>query len=185
MSELNVIDKTFDNVLLLEPTACSDARGFFMEIIRNDIAPPLNTLERPFIQLNHSHSDKAGTVRGLHWQLQPHEQAKLIRVTRGAIFDVVVDVRRQSKSFGLHSSFIISDANRRALYVPAGFAHGFCTLTDSVDVLYAVDAYYAPDAERGLRWNDPRLGIRWPVTAASAIISVKDNAHPNFDEVFK
>ncbi len=138
-----------------------------------------------FVQDNHSLSIKAGTVRGLHYQLHPQAQAKLVRVTRGVIYDVVVDIRRGSPTFGEWRSFILSEHNKRQLFVPKGFAHGFCTLVPNTEVQYKVDAYYSAEYDRGIFWRDPDLKIDWPVT--EAVLSEKDaslpllnNAHINF-----
>ena len=135
------------------------------------------------MQDNHSLSRSKGTVRGLHFQAPPAAQAKLVRVTRGAIFDVAVDIRRGSPSYGRHVSAIVSARKWNQLLVPAGFAHGFCTLEPDTEVIYKVDAPYASELDRGLRWNDRALAIAWPVEAASAVLSEKDGAHPLLDEL--
>jgi dTDP-4-dehydrorhamnose 3,5-epimerase len=129
-----------------------------------------------FIQDNQSLSAEAGVLRGLHYQLNPKAQTKLIRVLAGAIYDVVVDLRQPSPTFCQWDGFILSDANHRQLLVPRGFAHGFCTLERNTQVLYKVDAYYAPEHDRGIAWNDPALGIDWP--ASNPILSEKDSKHP-------
>src|SRR5262249_44923067 len=129
-------------------------------------------------QDNHSYSHSRGTVRGLHYQAPPFAQAKLIRVIRGAIFDVVVDIRRGSPTFKQHFSIELSRDNWKQLFVPAGFAHGFCTLTDDVDVVYKVSKPYVKSHEFGLRWNDPQLGIAWPVDTTEAVLSEKDRNLP-------
>jgi dTDP-4-dehydrorhamnose 3,5-epimerase len=131
-----------------------------------------------FIQDNQSFSASAGTVRGLHFQIPPFQQAKLIRVLRGKIFDVVVDLRRSSASYGRHISVELSGESDEQLFVPAGFAHGFCTLVDSTEIFYKVDSVYSSAHDRGINWLDPTLGIRWPLEAAKAILSDKDKALP-------
>lgn len=181
---MRVVKTAFDGVVLLEPDLYEDDRGFFMESYNERTFHELGISVR-FVQDNHSLSTKAGTVRGLHYQLHPHAQAKLVRVTRGAIYDVVVDIRRGSPTFGKWRSFILSEYNQRQLFVPKGFAHGFCTLVPNTEVQYKVDAYYSAKYDRGIFWNDPNLNIDWPVK--EAILSEKDanlplleDAHINF-----
>lgn len=129
-----------------------------------------------FIQDNHSLSAEVGVLRGLHYQLNPKSQTKLIRVLSGAIYDVIVDIRLNSPTFGQWVGVILSEYNKRQLLVPKGFAHGFCTLVPNTQVLYKVDEYYSPENDRGILWNDPALGIGWPTS--SAILSDKDQRHP-------
>lgn len=129
-----------------------------------------------FVQDNQSLSAEAGVIRGLHYQLNPKAQTKLVRVLSGAIYDVIVDVRRDSATFGEWTGVILSEYNKRQLLVPKGFAHGFCTLVPGTQVLYKVDEYYSPEHDRGILWNDPALGIDWPVS--SPILSDKDQRHP-------
>jgi dTDP-4-dehydrorhamnose 3,5-epimerase len=131
-----------------------------------------------FVQDNQALSGPAGTVRGLHYQLAPAAQSKLVRVTRGRIFDVAVDIRRGSPSFGKFASSELSAEEWNQLYVPAGFAHGYCTLTADTEVIYKVSDYYNPVHERAIRWNDPAIGIPWPVGEAAAIISDRDRRSP-------
>jgi dTDP-4-dehydrorhamnose 3,5-epimerase len=133
------------------------------------------------VQDNHSLSRKPGVIRGLHFQLPPFAQAKLVRVVRGSVLDVVVDIRRGSPSFGHHATVTLSAGNGLQLFVPHGFAHGFCTLEPDTEVLYKVDAYYAPEHERGLLWNDPALAIPWP--AAAPEISDKDRCWPSLSDL--
>lgn len=129
-----------------------------------------------FIQDNQSLSAEVGVLRGLHYQLNPKAQTKLIRVLSGAIYDVIVDIRRNSPTFGQWVGVILSEYNKRQLLVPKGFAHGFCTLVPNTQVLYKVDEYYSPENDRGILWNDPALGIDWPTS--SPILSDKDQRHP-------
>lgn len=165
------------DVILVKPRRLDDERGFFSEVYsRRDFAEIGLALE--FVQDNHARSVARGTVRGLHFQLPPHAQDKLIRVTRGAVFDVAVDLRRSSPTFGRHVAVELSEANWSQLFVPAGFAHGYCTLTAEAEVLYKASKPYSAEHDRGLAWDDPALGIAWPVTADDAILSEKDRRHP-------
>lgn len=150
-------------VVLVEAKAFGDARGFFVEMYkRSDFVT--HGISQPFIQDNYSHSIR-GVLRGLHYQQEPAAQGKLVAVIRGEIFDVAVDIRSGSPTSGRWVSVTLSDTNRRMLYVPVGFAHGFCVLSAEADVVYKTTAEYAPDLERGIRWDDPALGIRWPIQA--------------------
>jgi dTDP-4-dehydrorhamnose 3,5-epimerase len=169
-------------VRLLTPRRFEDERGAFCEVYRKDALERLGVL-RECVQDNHSISRRAGTVRGLHYQIAPHAQDKLVRVVRGAILDVALDLRRASATFGQHVSFVLSAANGNQLLVPVGFAHGFCTLEPDTEVLYKVTAYYAPAHERGVLWNDPDLGIDWPVSPADALLSDKDQRLPRWRDV--
>ena len=165
------------DVKLLVLRKHGDTRGFFSETYnRRDFAALGIGLE--FVQDNQALSGPAGTVRGLHYQLAPAAQAKLVRVTRGRIFDVAVDIRRGSPSFGKFASSELSAEEWNQLYVPAGFAHGYCTLTADTEVIYKVSDYYNPVHERAIRWNDPAIGIPWPVGEAAAIISDRDRRSP-------
>jgi dTDP-4-dehydrorhamnose 3,5-epimerase len=136
------------------------------------------------VQDNQSLSTAKGTVRGLHYQKAPRGQAKLIRVLRGAILDVAVDARPGSPTFGRHVAIELSEANWRQLFIPDGFLHGFCTLTETVEVTYKVTDYYSPAHDAGVRWNDDALDVAWPVTAHEAIVSEKDRTAPSFKEAF-
>lgn len=171
MNGMKVIQTIFDGVFVLEPTVYKDERGFFMESYNEQTFRKLG-FDIQFVQDNHSLSVKAGTIRGLHYQLHPKAQTKLVRVTRGAIYDVIVDIRKGSPTFGKWQAFILSADNKRQLLVPKGFAHGFCTLVENTEVQYKVDEYYSLEHDRGILWNDPALGIDWPVT--DPILSEKD-----------
>lgn len=162
-------------LILIEPKVHGDHRGFFMESY-NDSLLKQHGISCDFIQDNQSLSAEPGVLRGLHYQLNPKAQTKLIRVLTGAIFDVVVDIRRNSPTFGQWLSVILSEYNHRQLLVPRGFAHGFCTLVPNTQVLYKVDEYYSPENDRGILWNDPTLGINWPTS--TPILSQKDQRHP-------
>ena len=170
-------------VLLIEPKKIGDARGFFSETFRADrfeaVAGPAR-----FVQDNQSLSAKKGTLRGLHYQKAPRGQGKLIRVLRGAILDVAVDARRGSPTFGRHVAVELSETNWRQLFIPEGFLHGFCTLVDDVEVVYKVTDYYSPEHDAGVRWNDPTIGIEWPVAPSDAIVSDKDRSAPLFGDAF-
>jgi len=169
-------------VLLLEPKRFGDERGFFSETYSRRALAECG-IACDFVQDNHSLSRQAGVVRGLHFQAPPAAQGKLVRVPRGAVLDVAVDIRHGSPTFGRHVLAVLSAENWRQMWVPPGFAHGFCTLEPDTEVLYKVDAYYDPKAERGIAWDDPALGIGWPVTAAEAVLSDKDRRLPALAEL--
>jgi dTDP-4-dehydrorhamnose 3,5-epimerase len=165
-------------VVLIKPRVFGDARGFFFESWHEERFSAAG-IALPFVQDNHSHSTRH-TLRGLHYQiLQP--QGKLVRVTRGEVFDVAVDIRRSSPRFGQWVGVVLSDANRHMLWAPPGFAHGYLALSDEIDFVYKCTNYYAPEHERAIRWDDPDLGIRWPLPADVApILSGKDAVAPLF-----
>lgn len=165
------------DVLVITPKIFRDQRGFFSETY-NQRALAAAGFDATFVQDNHSLSTERGVIRGLHFQAQPEPQGKLVRVARGAIFDVAVDIRQGSPTYGQHVSRVLSADNWEQLWVPVGFAHGFCTLEPDTEVIYKVTGYYSPDCDRGLAWNDPALGIDWPVAADAAILSAKDTTHP-------
>ncbi|MGG3799033.1 dTDP-4-dehydrorhamnose 3,5-epimerase [Metabacillus fastidiosus] len=177
---MNVIHTDLAGVVILEPTIHRDNRGFFTESFNEKVLRNKG-IHVSFVQDNHSMSREAGTIRGLHFQLNPKAQTKLVRVLKGAIYDVIVDLRRGSKTYRQWSSFILSEHNQRQLYVPKGFAHGFCTLVPDSEIFYKVDEYYSPDHDRGISWNDPSLSIPWPTS--NPILSNKDKQHPNLDKV--
>lgn len=165
------------DVLVLTPKRHGDARGFFSETY-NRRALEEAGIVLDFVQDNHAFSAEKGTVRGLHFQSGPHAQAKLIRVSRGAILDVAVDLRRDSPTYGRHVAVELSADAWNQILIPVGFAHGLCTLTDDAEVQYKVTTHYAPAHDHGVLWNDPALGIAWPVPAEQAILSDKDRRHP-------
>ncbi|WMT40584.1 dTDP-4-dehydrorhamnose 3,5-epimerase [Paenibacillus sp. D2_2] len=160
---------------IIEPVVHGDSRGYFMESY-NDAILQQQGIKYDFIQDNQSLSAEPGVLRGLHYQLNPKAQTKLIRVLSGAIYDVIVDIRRNSPTFGQWVGVTLSEHNHRQLLVPKGFAHGFCTLVPNTQVFYKVDEYYSPENDRGIIWNDPALGIDWPTS--SPILSDKDQRHP-------
>lgn len=164
-------------VLLLEPKVFGDARGFFLESFNQDDFAQATGLNVTFVQDNHSRSAK-GVLRGLHYQLE-QPQGKLVRVVCGKVFDVAVDVRRSSPTVGQWVGLELSEDNHRQLWIPPGFAHGFLVLSDTADFLYKATDYYAPAHERAIRWDDPQLGIAWPMQELSVQVSLKDqNALP-------
>lgn len=163
-------------LILIEPKRFSDHRGFFAETYSKRAYGELG-IDATFVQDNHSLSAAAGTLRGLHFQAPPNAQAKLVRCGRGAIFDVAVDIRRGSLTYGKWAGFELSAENGAQLYIPAGFAHGFVTLQADTEIVYKCSDYYAPQAEGGLRWNDPFIGIEWPIIG-EAILSQRDADAP-------
>ncbi len=162
-------------VRLFTPPFFGDARGFFLELF-NTHAYAAAGLDTAWAQTNLSHSTR-GILRGLHYQLR-HPQAKLVSCLRGAIFDVAVDIRRGSPSFGRWFGCVLDGVRHRQLFVPAGFAHGFCVLSEEAEVLYQCSDFYDPSDERGLAWNDPRLAIPWPLGGAAPRLSARDQRHP-------
>ena len=170
---MKVTPAAIDDVLIIEPQVFGDARGFFYESFNQKAFNESTGLDVNFVQDNHSCSVK-GVLRGLHYQVhQP--QAKLVRVVRGEIFDVVVDLRKSSPTFGQWVGVILSAENRRQIWIPHGFAHGFLTLSDEAEVLYKTTDYYAPQHERCIAWNDAQIAIGWPL-AKAPVLSVKDQA---------
>ncbi|MFQ5743415.1 MAG: dTDP-4-dehydrorhamnose 3,5-epimerase [Acidobacteriota bacterium] len=165
-------------LILVEARGLEDGRGFFAELYKRSVFAA-NGIEDEFVQDNHSRSVQ-GTLRGLHYQLQPQAQAKLVVVLRGRIFDVAVDIRRGSPSYGRWLGIDLDAGAGEMLYLPPGFAHGFCVVSDEADVLYKVTAEYAPELERGIIWNDADIGIRWPLTAPR--LSARDAALPSLQE---
>jgi len=170
------------DVALIVPRRFEDSRGAFVETYNAARLEEFG-IKNEFIQDNQAFSREAGTVRGLHFQRPPAAQAKLVRVLRGAIFDVAVDLRKKSASYGKSVSAKLSAAGGEQLFIPAGFAHGYCTLEAGTEVLYKVDAAYAPATEGGIVWNDPDLAISWPVDAKRACLSEKDLALPRFRDL--
>ncbi len=172
---MKVIPLRLAGASVIEPIVHGDQRGFFMESYNQQIMQGKG-IAHTFIQDNQSLSADAGVIRGLHYQLNPKAQTKLIRVLTGAIYDVILDIRKSSPTFGQWMSVILSEYNHRQLLVPRGFAHGFCTLVPNTQVLYKVDEYYSPLHDRGILWNDPALSIDWPTS--TAILSEKDKQQP-------
>lgn len=170
------------DVLLIAPRRHVDQRGFLSEVYSREAFAAAGIIVE-FVQDNHTMSIAEGTVRGLHYQVHPVSQAKLVRVVRGAIYDVAVDLRRGSPTFGRHVGAIISAEAWNQILVPVGFAHGFCTLSPRTEVLYRLSNIHSPAHERGLSWNDPALAIDWPVTADPVTLSDRDRGNPRLDEL--
>jgi dTDP-4-dehydrorhamnose 3,5-epimerase len=180
--KLTVRPRTLPEVKLIGAARMRDPRGSFAETyVRRDFAAA--GIAQEFVQDNQSLSHAAGTVRGLHFQIPPFAQAKLVRVLRGRIFDVCVDLRRTSPRYGRHVAVELAADGDEQLFVPAGFAHGFCTLEADTEVLYKVDAVYSAAHDRGIDWSDPALGIAWPVAKDAAILSDKDAKLPPLRDV--
>ncbi len=170
-----VIETNLKEVFIIEPKVFGDARGWFMETWSKAKFEAAG-LHFDFVQDNQSFSAHKGTLRGLHYQLNPMAQAKLVRCTRGELLDVAVDIRKNSPQFGKWTSAILSAENKRQLLIPRGFAHGFITLTDNVEVQYKTDNFYAPQCEGNIRWNDPQIGIDWKIEPT--ILADKDANAP-------
>jgi dTDP-4-dehydrorhamnose 3,5-epimerase len=179
---MQIQDTPLAGVKIVTPKKYGDHRGFFSEVY-NEATWRAAGLDVRFVQDNHSLSAAAGTIRGLHFQIDPRAQAKLVRVARGRVLDVAVDLRRSSPTYGRHFAVELSADNWAQLFVPVGFAHGFCTLTEDVEVLYKVSEPYSPAHDRGLAWDDPDLAIAWPVAAPSAVLSDKDGRWPRLRDL--
>ena len=169
---MNVFRNKLSGVFEIRLTPRIDERGYFIRTFDKSLFQEAG-LDRNWVQENHSRSLKKGIVRGLHFQFPPFAETKLVRCSRGAIYDVFVDLRERSETFGQWGSIELSESNANMILIPRGFAHGFCTLTDDCDVLYKVDNFYTPESEAGIIWNDPSLEIPWPVD--DPIISLKDS----------
>ena len=174
---MQVIPTEIPDVKVLVPRQFKDHRGFLSEVYSTKLLADAG-IRTQFVQDNHSMSVEKGVLRGLHYQVAPMAQDKLIRVVHGSILDIAVDVRRGSPTFGRHVTAVISAENWRQVFVPVGFAHGFVTLEPNTEVLYKVSAFYSPQHERGVRWNDPALGIDWGVGEGQAVLSARDLQHP-------
>jgi dTDP-4-dehydrorhamnose 3,5-epimerase len=179
---VQIIDTALAGVKLIKPVRHGDARGFFCEIFREDVLQR-HGIDIRFVQENHSYSATKGVLRGLHFQIPPAAQAKLVRVAVGAILDVAVDIRRGSPDYGRHVAVVLSAEEGNQLLVPEGFAHGFCTLVPDTQVLYKVNRYYSAEHDRGLAWNDAALGIDWPLGEGGPVLSEKDRHHPALAEL--
>ncbi len=179
---MKIIPTTIPGLLTIEVVRHGDHRGFFSEVYnRRDWLEA--GLDETFVQDNHSLSVEKGTIRGLHFQTAPFEQAKLVRVVRGAILDVAVDLRRGSPTFGRHASVTLSAAEGNQLFMPVGFAHGFCSLEDNTEVLYKVTGHYSRAHDKGLAWDDPDLAIAWPTCARRDSLTEKDRNWPNLKDL--
>ena len=173
--------QSIHDVVLIEPTIHGDNRGFFIETFRQDLFEKAIGYQVNFIQDNESKSIK-GVLRGLHYQLPPHTQAKLVRVIEGSVLDVAVDIRKSSPTFGQHVAVELTAENKHQLFVPHGFAHGFVVLSDSATFAYKVDNYYAPEHDRGVAFDDAKLGIDWHLTLEALQLSDKDKAPPDLSD---
>ncbi len=166
----------FPDVVTIEPKLFQDARGFFTESYRSDFFSQ-NEISDSFPQDNHSQSSK-GVLRGLHFQIEPKAHAKLVRVVRGKIYDVIVDLRKNSPTFQKWMGVWLSAENKKMLYVPKGFAHGFVSAEDNTDVMYKISDFYSQEHDRGILWNDPEIGIVWPKLDCEYLVSEKDKKNP-------
>lgn len=181
MAQLKVISTNLQDVKIVETDVFGDHRGFFTETFTKNKFHEAG-LDIDFIQDNQSLSVEPGVLRGMHYQLAPHAQTKLLRAVTGVIYDVLVDIRKGSPTYGKWEGYILSEYNHRQLLVPKGFAHGFVTLTPNVNVAYKVDGYYAPKADGGIAFDDPDVGIKWPMPLDHLILSEKDKHHPNLKD---
>lgn len=177
---MQVIKTAIEGVLILEPKVFGDERGFFMESFNQKAFEAAVGHPVHFVQDNHSRSAK-GVLRGMHLQAAPYSQGKLVRVVRGSVFDVAVDVRKSSPTFGKWTGVELSAENHRQLWIPEGLAHGFLVTSESADFLYKTTNYYAPQAELSLRWDDPDVSIQWPDIGMPPLLSAKDAAAPRLD----
>jgi dTDP-4-dehydrorhamnose 3,5-epimerase len=174
---MQVAETDIAEVKIIRPVRHDDERGFFSEVFKESVFLQ-HGIDVHFVQENHSLSASKGVVRGLHFQIPPFAQAKLLRVTAGSVFDVAVDIRWGSPTFGRHVAVVLSAAEWNQIFISEGFAHGYCTLEPATEVVYKVNSYYSAEHDRGLLWNDPSLGIAWPLESGDAILSDKDRRHP-------
>ncbi|WP_025729894.1 dTDP-4-dehydrorhamnose 3,5-epimerase [Atopobacter phocae] len=181
---MKVINTKFKDAKLIEMPVFGDERGFFTETYSKQVFEAAG-LNYHFVQDNHSRSVPAHVLRGLHFQKPPYSQTKLLRVTKGAIYDVIVDLRQHSDTYGQWEGYILTSENKRQLLVPKGFAHGFITLVEDTEVQYKVDEFYHPESDSGIHYNSPSLSIDWPVDLERVIVSRKDQQHANFDKNIK
>lgn len=177
MAAIEVRPLSLEGLAELRPRRFSDERGFFSEVWREDHLLEIG-IQSHFVQDNHSYSKKRGVLRGMHFQVPPAAQSKLVRVSRGAVFDVAVDLRSGATTFGHWEGVRLSAAEWNQLFIPAGFAHGFVTLEDDTEVIYKVSSAYAPEFERAIRFDDPQIRIEWPIEVGALIMSEKDRAAP-------
>ena len=178
---MNVISTAIPDVKIFEPKVFGDSRGFFLESFNQKVFEEATNLKSHFVQDNHSKSSR-GVLRGLHYQQPPMEQGKLVRVIQGEVFDVAVDIRKSSPTFGQWVGVHLSAENKRQLWIPEGFAHGFLTLSDTAEFLYKTTNYYSPQHEEAIAWNDPDLNIQWPQVGA-VILSAKDEKAKRFSDI--
>ena len=178
---MNIIKTAIEGLLVLEPRVFGDSRGYFLETWKKETYEQAGIV-CDFVQDNESKSSY-GVLRGLHWQAAPYTQAKLVRVVSGTVWDVVVDIRKGSPTFGKHMAIELSGENKLQLFIPKGFAHGFAVLSEEAVFLYKCDNVYMPSSERGMRFDDPALGIDWRVKPENWNLSEKDKKHPSFAEI--
>ncbi|MFQ2049821.1 dTDP-4-dehydrorhamnose 3,5-epimerase [Aeromonas veronii] len=176
---MNVIKTAIPDVLIFEPKIFGDERGYFFESFNHKLFEEAVGYQVNFVQDNHSKSSK-GVLRGLHYQLPPHAQGKLVRCVAGEVFDVAVDIRKSSPTFGKWVGVHLSGENKRQLWIPEGFAHGFVTLSETAEFLYKTTNYYCVASDRGVAWNDEQLAVAWPVEGMNLILSDKDQKQPIF-----
>jgi dTDP-4-dehydrorhamnose 3,5-epimerase len=179
---MQAVKTCVDGVLVLEPRVFGDARGFFFESFNRQAFAAATGLSVDFVQDNHSKSSR-DVLRGLHFQLAPKAQGKLVRVTQGEVFDVAVDIRKDSPTYGKWHGEILSAENNKQLWIPAGLAHGFLVLSETAEFLYKTTDYYAPEVERCLRWDDPTVNIAWPLNGRQPQLSAKDAQGLSFDQL--
>ncbi|MDC1320369.1 dTDP-4-dehydrorhamnose 3,5-epimerase [Flavobacteriaceae bacterium] len=178
---MNLIKRKLDGLVVLKPTIFKDNRGYFMESYnQKNINKLLGNVN--FVQDNESESSR-GVLRGLHFQKPPHTQAKLVRCLKGSVLDVILDLRKDSKTYGIFETIVLSSENKEQLFVPKGFAHGFIVLSESAILSYKVDNYYNPESESGIIWNDPDLNINWKINKKEIIVSEKDKSLPAFNNI--
>jgi dTDP-4-dehydrorhamnose 3,5-epimerase len=182
LNSIGIEPTSLPGVVAVTPRRVADARGFFSETY-NQREFEEHGLPAAFVQDNHSLSVQRGTIRGLHFQVSPHPQGKLVRCTRGSILDVVLDLRTGSPTYLRHTTLTLSAENWRQLWIPPGFAHGYCTLEDNCEVVYKVTEFYSPECDRGVAFDDPALGIAWPVPASQATMSQRDRNLPRIADL--
>lgn len=179
---IDVEELSLPGALVVTPARFGDERGFFSEVYNRDALAEVG-ITAEFVQDNHSFSARKGVIRGLHFQSPPHEQCKMVRVSRGEILDVIVDLRQGSPTYGQHAAVTLSAENWKQLWVPTGFAHGLCTLTENVEVVYKVTGFYSREHDLGLAYDDSDIAIEWPVLPAGAILSERDQHHPRLRDL--
>ncbi|EFA2316975.1 dTDP-4-dehydrorhamnose 3,5-epimerase [Escherichia coli] len=179
---MNVIKTEIPDVLIFEPKVFGDGRGFFFESFNQKVFEEAVGRKVEFVQDNHSKSSK-GVLRGLHYQLEPYAQGKLVRCVVGEVFDVAVDIRKSSPTFGKWVGVNLSAENKRQLWIPEGFAHGFLVLSETAEFLYKTTNYYHPESDRGIIWDDPDIDVKWPLSIHKPILSIKDEKQKMFKEM--
>ena len=181
---MKFIPQSITDVILIDPTVHADDRGYFVETFRQDLFNQVIGYIVNFIQDNESKSTK-GVLRGLHYQIPPYAQAKLVRVIEGSVLDVAIDIRKSSPTFGQYVTVKLTGENKHQLFIPRGFAHGYVVLSDSAILSYKVDNYYAPEHDRGIAYNDRKLGIDWKLAVDELQLSDRDKTHPDLSDVLE